>query len=210
MKKNFVIFTTILAACITGISASAQGKLKMELGYNISSPIGSFKNDYVNTTSFRGAIGELSYAVNPKFSVGLQSGYQNYYQKYDRSTYKLENGQTLSAVITNSMDITPLILKGTFYPVGSNVTAKVQPYVSAGAGINLVSYGQYLGQFGGTEASTPFAAQVGAGLQILFGKSINQTGIKLGATYNYSSYNRNQITQLNNIGAHVGVIFGLR
>lgn len=210
MKKRFVIFTTILAASIISIAASAQSKVKMELSYNISAPVGSFKNDYISQTSFRGATGEISYIFNPKFSLGLQSGYQNYYQKYDRAVYKLDGDQTVSAVLTNSMDITPVLLRGTFSPLGNHASAKLQPYVSAGAGVNLVNYGQYLGQFGGTEASSPFAAQLGAGLQIPFGSSRNQTGFKIGVSYNYSSYNHNEIAHLNNIGVNAGVVFGLK
>jgi hypothetical protein len=210
MKKRIVILMTMFAACIISISASAQDKFKMELSYNISTPAGSFKNDYISKTSFRGATGELSYTFNPKFSLGLQSGYQNYYQKYGRQLYKLDGSQTVSAVLTNSMDIIPVLLRGTFYPLGANASAIVQPYVSGGAGLNLVNYGQYLGEFGGTQASTGFAAQAGAGIQIPFGKRVNQTGLKLGATYNYSNYNRNDISKLNSVGINAGVVFTLR
>lgn len=199
---------TIFAVC-AGLSASAQDKFKMELSYNISAPVGSFKNDYIGKTSFRGGLGEISYSVNPKISVGLQSGYQNYYQKYDRLVYKLGN-QTVSAVLSNSMDIIPVLLRGTFYPMGNNATAIVQPYVSAGAGINLINYGQYLGEFGGTEASTAFAVQAGAGIKIPFGNKLNQNGIKIGATYNYSNYNSNDVAKLNNIGINAGVVFNLK
>jgi len=143
MKKRFLVLMTIFAAFI-GFSASAQDKFKMELGYNVSVPVGSFKNDYIGKTSFRGGIGEISYTINPKYSVGLQSGYQNYYQKYDRQLYKLDGNQTVSAVLTNTMDIVPVILRGTFYPMGTNTSSIVQPYVSAGAGVNLINYGQYL------------------------------------------------------------------
>ncbi|MEJ7683825.1 MAG: hypothetical protein WKG06_39385 [Segetibacter sp.] len=210
MKKRVVIFMTMIAACIISISASAQDKFKMELSYNISAPTGSFKNDYIGKTSFRGATGEISYAISPKFSLGLQSGYQNYYQKYGRQLYKLEGNQTVSAVLTNSMDIVPVLLRGTYYPLGNSATAIVQPYVSAGAGANLVNYGQYLGEFGGTNASASIAAQAGAGVQIPFGKRINQTGIKLGVTYNYANYNKNDISNLNSIGINAGVVFALK
>jgi opacity protein-like surface antigen len=210
MKKASLIFTTILAVCAFSISASAQSKLKLELDYNVSIPTGSFKSDFINKTSYRGGTGELSYTISPKFSAGLFTGYQNYNQKYDRATYKLADGQTVSAVVTNALDITPLLLRGTFFPTGANTEAKIQPYVSAGAGVNLVNYEQYLGQFGGSESSAAFAAQVGAGIKIPFGRSYNQTGIKIGASYNYSSYNRNEIKQLNNIGINAGVVFGLR
>lgn len=210
MKKRVVIFMTMFAACIISMSASAQNKLRMELGYNISTPLGSFKNDYINKTSFRGGTGEISYAINPKFSVGLNAGYQNYYQKYDRQLYKLEGDQTVSAVLTNSMDIIPVLLRGTFYPLANNASAIVQPYVSVGAGVNLVNYGQYLGDFGGIQSASAFAAQTGTGIQISFGKRVNQTGIKIGATYNYSNYNHNEISKLNSIGINAGVVFGLK
>jgi hypothetical protein len=210
MKKSIVIFMSMIAVCMLSLSASAQQKLKMELSYNISSPMGSFKNDFINKTSYRGGSGELSYTFNPKFSLGLHSGFQSYYQKYDRQVYKLQGNQTVSAVVSNTMDIVPVMLRGTFLPMGTTATAKVQPYISAGAGVNLVNYGQYLGQFGGTESSSAFAAQAGAGVKIPFGNRYNQTAFKFGATYNYSNYKRNELTNLNTIGFNAGVVFALK
>lgn len=206
MKSKILVL--ILAAGFAITSATAQDKLKMELSYNVSTPLGSFKNDFIKNTSFRGASGEISYAINPKFSLGLASGFQSYYQKYDRQTYKLDGNQTVSAVVSNTLDVTPIMLRGTFFPTG-NSTAKVQPYISAGAGINMVNYGQYLGEFGNTETSTPFAVQAGAGIRIPFANA-NQTAFKLGATYNYSAYNRNDIKNLNSIGYNAGVVFTLK
>ena len=210
MKKRFVICIAMFAASVISISVSAQNRLKMELSYNVSTPLGSFKNDYISKTSFRGGTGEISYTINPKFSVGLQSGYQNYYQKYERQLYKLEANQTVSAVLTNSMDVIPLLVRGTFNPLGANASTVLQPYVSAGAGVNLINYGQYLGEFGSTQSSSAFAAQAGAGILIPFGGKLNQTNFKLGATYNYSNYNHNEISKLNSVGINAGVVFRLK
>ncbi|MDQ6813134.1 MAG: outer membrane beta-barrel protein [Bacteroidota bacterium] len=210
MKKNIVILMMMVVVCAFGFSASAQQKLKMELSYNISAPLGSLKNDFINKTSFRGGSGELSYDLSPKFSLGLHSGFQSYYQKYDRQVYKLQGNQMVSAVVTNTMDIVPVMLRGTFFPMGVSATARLQPYLSAAAGINMVSYGQYLGEFGGTQASAPFAAQAGAGVKIPFGKEYNQTAFKIGATYNYAGYKRNELTNLNTVGFNAGVVFGLK
>lgn len=210
MKKNGLIFMTMVAVCLLSLSASAQEKLKMELSYNVAAPLGSFKNDFINKTSFKGGSGEISYSFNPKFSLGLHSGFQSYYQKYDRQVYKLDGNQTVSAVVTNTMEIVPVLLRGTFFPLGASETAKVQPYISAGAGISLVNYGQYLGEFGGTQSSSPFAAQAGAGIKIPFGNKYNQTAFKLGATYNYTNYKRNDITNLNTVGFNAGVVFALK
>lgn len=208
MKKNIIILLTTVV--MLSLNASAQQRLKMELSYNVMSPMGSFKNDFINKTSYRGASGELSYTINPKFSLGLHSGFQSYYQKYDRQVYKLDGNQTVSAVVSNTMEIVPVMLRGTFFPKGSVTDTKVQPYVLAGAGINLVSYGQYLGEFGGVETSSPLAVQAGAGVSIPFGNQYNQTAFKIGATYNYSQYKSNDLTSLNTIGFNAGVVFGLK
>jgi len=210
MKKNLAIIMTVVAGCLATMSVSAQNRLKMELSYNISTPLGSFKNDFINKTSFSGGVGELSYTIYPKFSVGLQSGFQSYYQKYDRQVYKLEGNQLVSAVVSNTMDIIPFVLRGTFQPLGEIDSKKIQPYLTAGAGVNLVNYGQYLGEFGGVQSSAAFAAQAGAGIKIPFGNRYNQTAFKLGATYNYSSYNRNELSGLNTLGFHAGVVFALK
>jgi hypothetical protein len=210
MKKSVIKYIAVIAICVAGFSAQAQNRLKMELGYNVSSPLGSFKNDFISNSSFRGGTGEISYAITPKFSLGLNAGFQSYYEKFDRQLYKLEGNQVVSAVVTNTLDVTPLILRGTYFPLAESQTAKIQPYVSAGAGVNLVSYGQYLGEFGGNEASVPLAAQAGAGIQIPFGRRINQTGFKIGATYNYVNYNKNNLSGLSNLGVNAGVVFALK
>lgn len=210
MKKHVISFMTVVAACLIGFTASAQSKVKMELSYNVSAPMGSFKNDFINKTSFRGGSGEISYTFNPQFSLGVHSGFQSYYQKFDRQVYKLSGNQTVSAVVSNTIDIVPVMLRGTFSPLGTSATAKVQPYVSAGAGLALVNYAQYLGEFGSSQSSSPFAAQAGAGVKIPFGRSYNQTAFKLGATYNYINYKANELTGLNNLGFHAGVVFGLK
>lgn len=208
MKKRLIMMIAIFAAGFISVSAYAQHKLKMEIGYNISAPLGSFKSNYISNTSFRGLTGEISFAVNSKFSVGLHTGYQSYSQKYGREQYKTGINETTSAVVTNTMEVLPLIVRGTYFPGG--VSSPVQPYVSAGAGVNLVNYSQYFGQFADNQASIPIAAQAGAGILISFGNKFNQSGFKLGATYNFSAYNKNNVSNLSSVGAHAGVVFALR
>ena len=211
MKKRSIIVLGISMACILSTAASAQNKLRMELGYNISVPTGAFKTNEVNKTSFRGAYGEISYPVSNRFSVGLMAGYQTYQQKFDRQIYTTQDHQTISAVKTNAIDVMPLMLRGTFFPLGANKEKLIQPYVSAGAGVNFVNYQQYLGEFGGSETAFPLALQAGAGVIIPIGGMVSQTGLKLGATYNYSGYSQNNIdTKLGNIGMHAGFVFPIK
>jgi hypothetical protein len=208
MKKRILIMIVTFAAGLFSVSAFAQDKLKMEIGYNVSAPLGSFKSNYISNTSFRGVTGEISYAVSPKFSLGLHAGYQSYYQKYGRQLYKTNENETISAVVTNTMEVLPFMVRGTYFPKGGS--AAIQPYVSAGAGVNLINYSQYYGQFADNQASFPIGAQAGAGVLIPFGNKLNQSGIKLGATYNFASYNKNNISNINTVGVHAGVVFALR
>jgi outer membrane protein W len=208
MKKRLLIMVVTFAAGFIFVPASAQDKLKIEIGYNISAPLGSLKSNYISNTSLRGLMGEISYAINPKFSIGLHSGYQSYYQKYGREQYKTGPNETTSAVVTNTMEVLPLIIRGTYFPKGGS--SSIQPYVSAGAGVNMVNYSQYFGQFTDNQASIPVAAHAGAGILIPFGNKFNQSGFKLGATYNFSAYNKNNISNLSSVGAHASLVFALR
>lgn len=210
MRKKILTLFTLVLVFVLANEAVAQSRFRVELGYNVSKPLGSFKDDFISDASLRGLTGELSYIISPKFSMGLNLGYQNYYQKYPREVYKLDDNQTISAVVSNTMDIMPFQIRGTYYPIGESETAVVQPYVSAGAGLSIVNYGQYLGEFGGNESAAPFGAQLGLGVRIPFGKGINQTGLKLGTNYNYTAYNKNDISKLNTIGFHAGVVFALK
>jgi hypothetical protein len=208
MKKIGIMLSAIAGLFVSNIARAQDNKLKVELGYNISAPLGQFKNNYIGNTSFNGFIGEISYAIHPKFSLGLNMGYQNYYQKYDRAVYKMDNNQTVSAVISNNLELMPLMVRGTYFFAGGS--SAIQPYFSAGAGANFVNYAQYLGEFGGPQSSASFAAQAGAGVLVPFGKKLNRSGLKLGATYNYLPYNKNDLSNLNNIGANIGVVFALK
>jgi hypothetical protein len=188
---------------------SSDNKLRMKLNYNIAMPIGSFKSDYIGNTSFNGAGGEIGYWFNPRVGLGLNVGYQSFYQKYARLTYKTGDNESISAVLSNTIEQVPVMLKGTFAPM-ANTTAKVQPYVSAGAGINLVNYQQYFGQFSNSDASSAFTAQAGAGFMVPFGSSLHNAALQVGATYNYTPYNKNGLSNLNNVGVNAGVIFPIK
>ncbi len=210
MKQRILAGIIAFSACVYSNASMAQDKLRLELGYNISMPTGSFKTNEVNNTSFRGAFGEISYPVSNKLSLGLMAGYQAYQQKYERRLYTTADHQTISAVKTNAIDVMPLMLRGTFFPTGGSGKL-VQPYLSAGAGVNFVNYAQYLGEFGSSETAFPLAVQAGAGVIIPVGSMLSQTGLKIGATYNYSGYKQdNMNTKLGNIGLHAGVVFPLK
>ena len=153
------------------------GKLKLHLNYNYSIPTGGFNTDLVSNSSPRGFTGRLLYTFNNKWAGGISLGYQDYYQKYGRTIYSLSKTQDVSAVLSNSIQMTPVMLNVRFTPFKNT---SITPYISAGAGVNIVDFRQYLGEFGSEQTSGAFIAQGGLGITIPFGK-LKTAGIDVGA-----------------------------
>ncbi|MBE7172055.1 MAG: outer membrane beta-barrel protein [Williamsia sp.] len=180
-----------------------KSKLKLKIGYNISTPIGSFK-DEISKTSFSGFGAALAYPINNQWDVGLGVLYNDYYQKYPRQVYTTGEG-TVSAVLSNSIQTLPIMAKVDYTILKEGL---VRPYVGLGAGGNLVNYKQYLGEFPYSKSLFKPAFSGDAGVNIALGRT-KTAGVNLGANYNYLPFNFNGVDNLNNWGVHAGLFFTL-
>jgi hypothetical protein len=209
MKKIITsIFSIIILSSFALHTSAQKGEWKMNLSYNYSLPIGIFKNDIISKSSPRGFSGDFMYGINDRFSAGIYGGYQDFYQKYPRNLYQTDDHEITSAVLSNSIQTIPILAKGNFMPFGGK-HALVQPYLSVGAGVSIINFSQYLGEFGGTSTNGSITAQGGAGVTIPFGR-YSIAGLSLGADYNYIAFNKYGYNNLSNIGFHAGVYFPLR
>lgn len=207
--KAIKLFAFVMCVLFVSQKVNAQkGEVKLNIEYSYALPTGSFKNDVISNGSPRGAMGDLLYNINNKFSVGLGLGYQDFYQKYPRALYNTGDKEVTSAVLSNSVQIIPLLAKAEFYPLG-NKKGMIQPYISVGAGLGITSFTQYLGEFGSTDNTGGFMLQGGAGVAIPFNK-FSHAGIRLGANYNMVDYNHNGFSNFNNINFHAGLFFPLK
>ena len=197
--------------CILAVSqlSAQKGEVKMNLQYSYALPLGSFKNDVISNGSPRGVTGDILYNVNDKLSVGLGLGFQDFYQKYPRGLYNTGDKETTSAVLSNSVQIIPVLAKAEVYPLAGKKSL-IQPYISAGAGLGITSFTQYLGEFGGTDNSASFMLQGGAGISVPFNNVRRNAGFRLGANYNMVSYNRNGFSNFNNVNFQAGLFFPLK
>lgn len=209
MKRVRMI--AVIAVCVMGFAFSAnaqQGTFKVDLNYNYSLPLVSFKNDIISKGSAAGGNGSIQYFINDKFAVGLGAGYQNFSQSYARALYALSKTQTVSAVRSEQVEMTPVVAKATFLPLANK--GLVQPYITAGAGASFVMYNEYLGEFTAAQKnSAAFTATAGAGVMIPFGK-LSESGIRIGADYNYTPYKEFGYSNLNTLNIHAGLFFPLR
>lgn len=193
------------AALLPAAARAQMGAVKLNVNYTVSSPLGDLK-DFISNTSYRGWTASVLYGVSDKFSVGLGTGYQDFYEKYPRANYKLSTGEDVSAVVSNSLQTIPILATAqyNFLP-----NATVQPYVQVGVGGNLVLYRQFLGEFGSDDTKFGFAARPEAGLFIPFRKG-GPSGISVNAAYNYMPFSSFGIDGFDSWGAGIGVKFPLR
>ena len=168
----------LLGLVLLYLSASSQERtLKFDLGYKVAMPLGNFR-DLTDKTSFNGWDAALMYGINNQISVGLQSGFQDFYQKFPRQVYHGQ-GTDISAVITNSIQTIPLLLKGKYL---FTENGPVQPFAALGLGGTLVQYNKYYGQFSDSRSAFGFTAQPEVGVHIPVARNI---GINIAAAYNY-------------------------
>lgn len=197
-----------VAALFLGVAAQAQqkGKTVMDIQYNVALPSGSLKQT-IDETSLRGAQASVLYGITDKLAIGFGTGFQDFYQKIPRQLYKLSDGSDLSAVRSFSIQTIPLLAQAKYQ---FNPGAAVQPYAALGVGGNLISYNDMAGEFNlEQKAKFGFAVRPEAGLYIPFRKD-GETGLTLGASYNFMPFKSSQFDNLNSIGLHAGVSFPLR
>jgi len=206
MKKIKILAVMCMFMGFAFSANAQQGSLKLGLNYNYSFPVSGFKNDLISNNSPRGFMGELMYSFNNKLSGGLLFGFQDYYQKYPRTIYHLSNTQDISAVLSNSVQTTPVLLKAKYFLTPSSY---IKPYVSLAAGANLIDFKQYFGEFGSSSTSVGFHAQGGAGVLIPF-KKTSTSGINIGGSYDYAPYKKNGYKDLSSVNLQAGVVIELR
>ncbi|MGN6436424.1 MAG: outer membrane beta-barrel protein [Agriterribacter sp.] len=205
MKLIKIALPCALILAFSQLSYAQEDRLSLNINYGINMPTGSFKSDVVSKTSYLNWNAALLYGVTNKLSVGVQTGYNSFQEKFPRALYDTKQG-TISAVLTNAVQTVPILAKARYSFTDQGF---VQPYVGAGVGGNMVNFKQYLGEFSSGKTGFYFAASPEAGVFVPFGKQ-NASGITIGANYNYMPFKYGSISNLNNWGVYAGVKFPLR
>jgi opacity protein-like surface antigen len=201
MKK--IKFGILLIITILGVQSAfsqVRSPLSINVDYSIAQPFGSVK-DFTDKTSFRGWRAGLQYQLNDQMSVGLRTGYQEFYQKLPRAVYEFKGG-AISAVQTRSLQVVPI--QATFHYQLTKPDAAVIPYIGAGVGAASFEYNKYYGQFTDRSTNWQFVASPEVGINIPFGVA-SPLLFNASVQYNYSPYKQQEITNYNVIQANVGL-----
>ncbi|MBS1915367.1 MAG: outer membrane beta-barrel protein [Bacteroidetes bacterium] len=204
MKQSLRCSILFMVLSVMYHSSFAQNIIEMNVGYDVSTPTSAFKN-YITNTSFSGFNASIDYVITSQWRVGVAFSYNDYYQKYPRAVYSEGNNTSVSAVLSNSVQQLPIMTHANYTIIDKGI---VRPYVGAGAGVNFITFDQYLGEFDGPVSKAKFVAQGEAGVFIPL-SHYSTTAIKIGGTYNLAAFNEYGTKNLNSWGIQAGIRFPL-
>jgi len=211
MKKPVQLYLSmlpIITMLILPVSLKAQkwGETKMNLQAGAAIPSGSFR-DFVSKTTGRAWNLNVLQGITDKWAAGGEVGFKNFYEKFPRQLYQTTSGSDISAVLSNTAEVIPVMAKGRY-----NFTPekKVQPFFSLAAGVSFINIKQYVGEFSNIDHSQfGFTAAPELGVFIPFTKR-NNSGANLAFSYHYLPFKYQGIGNLDYLSLQIGVSFSMR
>lgn len=159
-------------------------------------------NDYISEPSFRGALIEYRKAIKGNLLVGLDIGWNVFYEKKDFDTYT-SGTVTVSGVQYRSQNLIPIMISADYF-FKTNTTFK--PYVGFGIGTIYTERNTDMGQFRLQQNQWHFALKPELGMLY---EVAYKTNIKLAAKY-YNGFEADSLEgNQNYFSVSAGVTFGL-
>ena len=126
MKKIF--FVLLVMGVITATQVNAQSGL-FSIQYSMGLATGDLK-DFNSSASFRGMSFEYRYLIQPDLSVGLETGYNLFYDREDYATYT-QGTVSLSGIQYRYTHAVPVLATFDYYLKPDN---QFNPFVGLGLG----------------------------------------------------------------------------
>lgn len=190
---------TILLALIVfcGIRTFSQSTFIMT--YPISLPMGDLHN-YSTKTSYRGFNMEFLHHAKPGVVVGVETGWNVFYERVDKQDYK-QGTATISGVQYRYTNSVPILAETKFYPISDK--KPVSGYVGAGVGTLYVSRSTDFGLYRINKDAWQFCLRPEAGMLINI-----EPGLKgiLGVKYNVA-LNSNDLDGQSYLSFNIGLAF---
>ncbi|HEY8897671.1 MAG TPA: hypothetical protein VIM79_22755 [Niastella sp.] len=190
---------TILSALIIFVGMHLYSQSSFIMSYPIAFPMGDL-HDYTTKTSFRGFNMEFLHHAQPGIVVGVETGWNVFYERVDKQDYK-QGTATISGVQYRYTNSVPILAETKFYPVKDS--KMTNPYVGAGVGTLYVSRSTDFGLYRINKDGWQFCLRPEAGIVINM-----QPGLKamLGVKY-YVALNSSDLDGQSFLSANVGLVF---
>lgn len=192
---KYTILCAITLLC--GIKLYSQRSFIMS--YPISFPMGNL-HDYITKTSWRGINLEFMKTARPGVSVGLETGWNVFYERVGKQPYK-DGTTTITGVTYRYTNAVPILAESKWYPIHEN--KKTNPYIGVGVGTLFVSRSTDFGLYRITTDSWQFCVRPEAGVLVSI-----EPGLKamLGAKY-YPGFNTDKLDGQGFLSINVGFVF---
>lgn len=154
MKK--ILFLTLLAFAVVPAMAQSSFSIQYSMGF------GGTMNDYISSTSIRGATFEYKAYPSPNISIGLDAGWNHFYERRAYATYT--TGTTsVSGVQFRYANAIPIFATTSYYFSPGN---KINPFLGFGVGTIFLSRYVDMGIFEVTDQDWHFAIKPEAGVLV--------------------------------------------
>jgi hypothetical protein len=154
----------LIGLTLCRLASYAQGGNWM-ISYPISFPTGDLHN-YTSNVSFRGLSLEFNKKVAPQRTVGLETGWNVFYQHVDAKVYT-DGTASISGVQYRYTNAVPIILGAKYYPARSGSAAR--PYIGFGLGTLYVDRSTDFGLYRINSDAWQFCIRPEAGVEAKVG-----------------------------------------
>lgn len=207
--------TTIARAAVIGVLlaagvAQAQGyqtyrprSSMIIFNYEMSTPLGSFSDDFVSDTSFRGWSFEWRSMVAERISAGIGFTYNRYSQTYSNLVMSLPSGGTFSGPVYRYAD--QIGLKALIH--GYLMDGPLRPYLGVGIG-GVWSYGYaQTADLTNSDNGFDFLLSPEAGVVFTAAKGASSVGLNAAIRYNFTTADILRASNIQTLSYVIG-IFG--
>lgn len=197
MKR--IIALVIFCSVVSMNSAFSQVENHISVQYDMSFGTGDLGN-YISAWSFRGASAQYRYAVTHNILVGIDAGWNVFYEKMGYDSYT-SGTKTITGVQYRYQNEVPLLAAADYVFMPEK---NVQPYIGVGIGTIYSERQTWMGVWGVEQNPWQFALKPEVGLmyKISFG-----TALKLGLKY-YNGFKAGDLENQGYFTIAVGFAWG--
>ncbi|HEX6180483.1 MAG TPA: hypothetical protein VFZ47_04510 [Chitinophagaceae bacterium] len=190
---KYLIYLAFMAIAIP-VSAQNGGFV---LSYPIALPMGS-TTDYISKTSFRGINMEFLKAVRPGLELGLETGWNVFYQKEEEKEYK-EGTASVSGIQYRYINAVPILAEAKFY----KTSGRSLPFAGLGLGVLYVDQSTDFGLYRLSNDAWQFCLRPEIGFMFKAEKGVLPY---IGAKY-YLGFNGDELDGQSFISINIGLMF---
>ncbi|HSO88438.1 MAG TPA: outer membrane beta-barrel protein [Draconibacterium sp.] len=194
MKKIF--FVVLLTGIITATQVKAQESL-FSVQYSMGFAAGDLK-EFNEAASFRGMSFEYRYMMQPAIGVGLETGYNLFYDRMDYATYT-QGTQSVSGVQYRYTHAVPVLAAFDYY---LKPDTQFNPFVGLGVGTLYTFRDLDMGMLTMESDAWQFALRPEVGCII----STQAADVLIGAKY-FSGFKANDTEGQSYFTINVGLVF---